>query len=376
MGGPQVLLFLEIAMTVQSVANPRPTVSPGPISTGPLSAELLEVTGQWSHSQHRIVALAAEFAESAEWVLAGSPSPAHWLAAVAGVEACTAREWVRIGRQLRALPATADAFATGRLSYSKVRTLTRIATADNESELVQIALHTSAGDLGRVLAAWLTRTSSADALDRHHHRQRSVRWRNDPDGMVTFTLRLPPLTAALLIAWLTRWVMTSRTPGPNRRVGASADASTVAQQHADAIKALVTTAAPPSTLPADPRPGAGHSPARTETEVVIHVRADGCSFDDGTPISDTIVNAIAPTAFLRALIHDAQGRPINASGRQRHPSTRQKRVVKERDQVCRDCGRNQLLEYDHVPAYDTTGHTLIDELQLRCAPCHARRHST
>lgn len=57
------------------------------------------------------------------------------------------------------------------------------------------------------------------------------------------------------------------------------------------------------------------------------------------------------------------------------PTTRQKLVVKERDRTCVDCGRTTLLEYDHVPAYETTGRTLVDELQLRCAPCHHRRHA-
>lgn len=350
-------------MTAPPITCPRPFPT-----TGPLSAQLVEVTGHWGQSQQRIVELAAEFADSAEWVLAGSPSPAHWLAAVAGVEACTAREWVRIGKQLRDLPATAD----------------------NEAELLALAFDTPAGDLGRVLAAWLTRTSSAEDLERHQRRQRSVRWRTDPDGMVIFTLRLPPFPAAMLIAWLTRWVMTSRRPTSTHRAGASADAPTVAQQHADAMEALVTSTATPSAddAPTTERSGAAdghpsstddrreprHEP-RVETELVIHVRGDGYTFDDGTPISDSIVGAIAPTALLRALIHDANGRPINASGRQRHPSTRQKRVVKERDRVCRDCGRADLLEYDHVPAYETTGHTVVDELELRCAPCHDRRHA-
>ena len=80
-------------------------------------------------------------------------------------------------------------------------------------------------------------------------------------------------------------------------------------------------------------------------------------------------------ARLRAMIHDAEGRPINASAARRHPTTRQKRVVKERDGACVDCGRTDLLEYDHVPAYEATGHTVVDELELRCAPCHHRRHA-
>ena len=49
-------------------------------------------------------------------------------------------------------------------------------------------------------------------------------------------------------------------------------------------------------------------------------------------------------------------------------------VVKERDRVCVDCGSNQLLQYDHNPEYETTRRTVVEELELRCAPCHARRH--
>lgn len=48
--------------------------------------------------------------------------------------------------------------------------------------------------------------------------------------------------------------------------------------------------------------------------------------------------------------------------------------MKERDQACVDCGATTLLEYDHVPDFAQTGHTVVDELQWRCAPCHQRRH--
>ena len=54
---------------------------------------------------------------------------------------CTAREWIRIGRSLGKLPATADAFSTGAISYTKVRALTRVAQPEIETELVAIAMH-------------------------------------------------------------------------------------------------------------------------------------------------------------------------------------------------------------------------------------------
>jgi len=108
----------------------------------------------------------------------------------------------------------------------------------------------------------------------------------------------------------------------------------------------------------------------------MHVRGDGCTLDDGTPIPGSVIERIAPDAFLRALIHDADGRPINASGRQRHPTTRQKQVVRAKQPTCVDCGRRELLESDHEPSFEVSKRTLVDELTTRCSPCHAKRHAT
>jgi hypothetical protein len=107
---------------------------------------------------------------------------------------------------------------------------------------------------------------------------------------------------------------------------------------------------------------------------VLHVRGDGCTLDDGTPIAESVIERIAPRAFLRALIHDAERRPINVSGRQRHPTTRQRRVVKERDRACVDCGATDFLQYDHEPDYEISLRTVVDELRLRCPACHHARH--
>ena len=115
--------------------------------------------------------------------------------------------------------------------------------------------------------------------------------------------------------------------------------------------------------------------SRVVTEVVVHVRGDGCTLDDGTPVAESAVARLLSEAFIRVLIHDAERRPINASGRRRHPTTRQKRVVRQRDGACVDCGSTDLLRYDHDPDYQQTHHTTIDELKLRCAPCHHKRHA-
>ena len=325
-----------------------PTLSPIPLLT-----RLRAVAAAWMRHQHELVVLAAELADGPEWLLDGSPTPAHWLAAVADVEACTAREWIRIGKLLRILPASADAFEQGRISYSKVRTLSRLANPGNEADLLAIAERTPAGELGRALAAWLTGTHNADEVAAHQHRRRSVCWRNDPDGTVSFTARLEPLVAGRLMAALTARVMRS-TPKRDP-VGWP----TVAQQYADALDDLLR-----------------HGSGKVITELVIHLRGDGATLDDGTPVPASVVEGIAPESFLRTMTHDAARRPINASGRHRHPTVRQRRVVKERDRICVDCGRAELLQFDHVPDFEITRRTIVDELELRCAPCHRARHST
>ena len=330
-----------------------------------LGARIAELGLALDTTQHQLVRLAAAFETDDEWIAAGYATAAHWIAHHLDVAVSTAREWIRIGRQLGGLPATEAAFAAREISYSKVRTLTRIATADNETELLGIARATPAGNLGIALADWSRRNESPQARHGRHRRDRRLVFRVEPDGAVTGSFRLPPLAAGVVRSavdtLVTRRAQRPRDvtdQSPLRGHDASAEAwPSLAQQRADALVELAS--------------GGG---AGVETEVVLHVRGSGCALDDGTPLTASEVATVLPSAFVRVLVHDAEGRPINASSRRRFPSTRQRRVVKERDQVCRDCGSRELLEYDHVPPFGETDHTLVDELELRCAPCHARRH--
>jgi hypothetical protein len=115
--------------------------------------------------------------------------------------------------------------------------------------------------------------------------------------------------------------------------------------------------------------------ASVATEVIVHVRGDGATMDDGTPIADHAVAGLLPEAFIRLLITEANRMPINASGRHRHPTARQQRVARERHaNRCVVCGSTDLLEDDHVPDYAQSGQTVVDDLEPRCARCHHERH--
>jgi hypothetical protein len=333
-------------------------------------AEVVAVGLSWSSAQYRLVHLVVELDRSGQWAWDGSRTCAHWVASALDVEICTAREWLRVGRSLERLPVIDAAFAARQLSYTKVRMLTRYATPETEGELVDLAIRATAGRLAQEIARWLAGREEPEDTERRHHEARSLTWRTEPDGMVVAPLRLPPHVAAVPRTAIDAWIMRRTTESAD---GASADACSarrvkgrpgpngwpsIAQQRADGMVALLA--------------GGG---GLVDTEVVLHVRGDGCTLDDGTPIASSVVERIAPTAFLRVLIHDAERRPINASGRHRHPTARQKRVVHERDRGCVDCRSNELLHQDHVPDFTITKHTLVDELQDRCWTCHRSRHA-
>ena len=232
--------------------------------------------------------------------------------------------------------------------------MTRSATPDNERALLALAEHVPANELGQAIAAWLQRFEPGDVIDTRHRQDRTMRWQTERDGMVAFMARLPPSEAGVIIAAVESQAMAQ---SQSQRLTAE-EWPSLAQQRADALVECIS--------------GGG---AAISTEVVIHVRGDGATLDDGTPITISAVAKLIDSSFIRLLIHDVERRPINASSKQRHPTARQRRVVKERDRVCIDCGSSELLQYDHVPDFAETKRTVVDELRLRCATCHRFRHS-
>ena len=329
-----------------------------PAGSKSLGVELVEIGRRSASALYELVHTCADFDDSGDWALDGCSTAAQWIAAALDVETCTAREWIRIGKALRKLPLLDAAFADKRLSYSKIRVLTRIATPEHEAELLAIGAAVPAGQLGVTLGAWSEQHENPEKRKKRHCQNRGLWWRTEPDGMCAASLHLPPLAMGKLLAAVNATVMHRSLTKSETFASAGDTYPSLAQQRADALVDLVTTGG-----------------AKVDTEVIVHVRGDGCTLDDGTPVSASVVERIAPESFLRVLIHDAESKPINASGRHRHPSTRQKRVVKERDRRCIDCGSSDFLQYDHVPDFEQSQHTVVDELYLRCSRCHRWRHA-
>ncbi len=172
-------------------AKPRmPTTDFDAIDT--LIDEISDLWGHLNAATARFLSLVARFDRIEGWVPQGCSSCAHWLTLKCGIGAVAAREKVRVARALQSLPSIAGAFQEGRISYSKVRAMTRIATSENETTLLQIALYGTASHVERIVRQY-RRVERIEDAERslEQHRQRFVDFSYDDDGMIVIHARIP-----------------------------------------------------------------------------------------------------------------------------------------------------------------------------------------
>ena len=176
---------------------PTPTLDDTALET--LEAQITEVWGHLNAATYRFLELIGEFDRTRGWARHGLVNCAQWLNWQCGIGACAAREKVRVARALDGLPQVSEAFRQGRLSYSKVRAVTRVATAENEGTLMNIALHGTASHVEKTVRKFRrvqreTERREADAL----HRSRYVEWWYEEDGSWRLQARLAPEVAAVV----------------------------------------------------------------------------------------------------------------------------------------------------------------------------------
>lgn len=366
------------------IARPRTRPEPTSSRIDHLESDVLTLVRRRHEDTYALLVLVGEFDRHGYWAVRGALSCAAWLADLCDIEIGTARTQVRVARALVEFPTLNAAMASGSISYAKARTLAAHLTADNAEALLAIAATTPAGDLGTAIAAWSLRNEDQDVIDERQHQQRSMSWRVEPDGMVTFTIKLPPEQAAPLQAMIDAETM-RHVPEPVDHGGledgsdASADACrrtaghdldsgipvapSLAQQRADALCRIIEHGGNPTHASQTSR----GTPA---TEIVVHVDAEGNTLADGTPLSDNAVTRMLPEAFISLLLHDNARRPIDASPRRRAPTRRQRRVIDARQDECAQpgCHARTFLQYDHVVPFPQGGPTILDNLQRLCGP--------
>src|SRR5438552_10782545 len=166
------------------------------LELGELESELATLAAHLSAGTCRWLELVGELDRRGGWAEEGAGSCAAWVAWRCGLTARAAREHVRVARRLAGLPQTRAAFAHGVLSYAKVRALTRVATAESEGELLELAGVLTAAQLERTMRAY-RRVTAAEAREQLADTYLSVSW--NADGSLELQGRLAPEDGALLL---------------------------------------------------------------------------------------------------------------------------------------------------------------------------------
>ncbi len=131
------------------------------ISTSELEASITGLCADLNAATYKQLVMVAEFDRRRGWGDEGVRSCAHWLNWKCGISLVAAREKVRVGHALAHLPNVSKAFASGELSYSKARAITRVGSVHNEDCLLSYAKHGTASQLDKTVRLYRRQFDSA-----------------------------------------------------------------------------------------------------------------------------------------------------------------------------------------------------------------------
>ena len=297
-----IIKYMFDSNVLDSIPGESSQAPGGTVRLERLEAQICELAGHLAAATCRFLVLLGDFDARRGWASWDMNSCAQWLSWKCQMTAGTAREHVRVARALRDLPVIRGEFGAGRLSYAKVRALTRIATPETEAGLAEIARPMTGNQLERFARAHRQVSSADDAAARVRRR---LAWRFEEDGSLGGTFQLPPLAGAVLLKAL-------RAAAGDLEHPHAADS-----EHPPTTQEADVSAETPSAASARP---IGHpaDPAR-------------CHVEDGPAISVSTAQMIACSSSWTLMLHDSAGKLLDLGCRRRRPNAALRRAARDRD---------------------------------------------
>ena len=305
-----------------------------------LEAQICEGAAHLAAGVGRWLLLVGEFDARKGYERWECRSTAFWLNWHCGVSVRTAQEQVRVGRALLDYPRISEALCEGRLSYSKVRAITRVVTPETEVTLIDLASAVPTSQIERVVAG----RKRVDALEHAAiHRTRYVDAYYDDDGSLVGMFRLGPDEGAALLAALTLGKDVLRDQKRSAERSAADDCSPEPLRpkvsNADALALMVET----MLAAAD-----HHSEIsrQNRTLVVVHLNGKTAHLHDGPNISrDTAERMSCDARVCGVLLRDGV-RNLDLGRTRRLPNRAQRRALMIRDGGCRfpGCPERRYVE--------------------------------
>lgn len=347
-----------------------------------LEREIEALAARANAGMCRWLDLIAEFDRREGWATWGCLSCAHWVSWRCAVSLRSAREHVRVARCLSELSTLHTEFAAGRLSYSKARALTRVATAVNEEELLELAAHATAAQLDILVRAY-SRASAAQARD--VHRNRYLTWNHEDDGSLSLHANLPAEDGATVLAALEAAAERIRE---DRRKDDHGDLPQMGELDGSAepreVGLSVSRAEAFVAMAVDSMRagGVGSKPADRNL-VVVHVDAaelvaDGegrCHIRDGSGLRTETARRLACDASVVTFL-ERDGEPLSVGRRTRTVPPAMRRAVEARDGGCRfpGCHNKRYVDAHHIEHWAAGGETRASNLLMLCRRHHRMVH--
>ena len=229
----------------------------GPANLNRLGDRIAELSSRIDAAIYELLCYLHQFNQQHGWE--GFRSCAHWLNWRTGLDLGAAREKLRVAAALDVLPHISAAMACGRLSYSKVRALSRVAAPATEARLLAVACGATAAQVERLVRGWRQADQAAQA-DGEQVRlaSRMLSTQVDDNGMLLLRARLTPEVGAVLL----RAVEAALEQVPAPAEGAE---PTIAQRRADALGLVAESALAGGLDPGN---------AGDRFQVTVHVPAD------------------------------------------------------------------------------------------------------
>jgi hypothetical protein len=353
---------------MSAVADVVPSVSrpDSPPSIDDLDAAICRLASRIHAETYQMLVLVRDFDDRMGWAKWGYANCAEWLSWRCAISLSAAREKVRTAQALRDLPDISLAFRDGRLSYTKVRALTRVATLHGEDALLRYALSASAPAVEeRCRQIRNTQPESVRDARRAWDARSLSAWRNASNGTLCLRVELP-----LEVGELVMKAIDKALDEVAESVG-DASQTTFQSQQADALVEISRTYLDGGSA------DSSSTSAADRHQVVVHV--DEAALHGGVGRADVpleTIKRLACDCSVVVVTEDERGTPLDVGRKQRIVSTPLRRAVAARDRHCTfpGCTRTRYVEAHHVQHWIDGGDTSIDNLVLLCWRHHRLLH--
>ena len=355
-------------------ASPAPAqlapTAPGPAPTAdPLGDEIATLCAHINAATYRLLCLLKTYDEEGRWE--GFRTCAHWLSWRTGISLGPAREKVRVARCLPNLPRISGALAKGKLSYSKARALTRIATPENEKELLSFADHGTTAHVERLVRD-VRRLNPSDDAQAERAERRSLYLYPVEDGNYEIRGRLSPEVGSLLLKALEA---AERKLFHEQRQAGTEHKITAAQRRADALGLWLEEQVQPEVqlVVHSFEGGELGSLAGGVSAALAAGAAAGLVTEEGSRVSCETSLRLASDAEVVPIERGSDGSVLDVGRRRRTVDWRLRKALDARDGGCRfpGCGSRLRTHAHHIIPWAEGGETAMDNLVLLC-PLHHR----